>query len=170
MVDCAPPCFATHPLTLRRVSHQGSVLERGSVRGKGVTARHPPPSLSVYLALSYRYLVSILLEESFFLGTVRQRRGENNPVLPTLKVGCIVLFKIIVREVSQCYHQGAVHRKSRYVLGVWVPEEGVRSGRGIKESRGSDRSASEVVSGADISRWRDGRRATFSLHGDPHAE
>jgi hypothetical protein len=29
-----------------------------------------------------------------------------------------------------------------------VPEEGVRSGRGIKEGRGSDSRASEVLSGA----------------------
>ena len=29
-----------------------------------------------------------------------------------------------------------------------MPEEGARSGRGVKEGRGSDRSASEVVRGA----------------------
>jgi hypothetical protein len=70
------------------------------------------------LALSCCYLAAILLEESFFLGTVGQGGGENNPVLPTLKVGCKVLFKIIVREVSQCHHQGAVHRKFRYARGI----------------------------------------------------
>ena len=59
-----------------------------------------------------------------------------------------MFFTISVCEVSQCHHQGAVRRRSRYALGIWVPEEGVRSGRGIKEGRGSDRSASEVVSGA----------------------
>jgi hypothetical protein len=67
--------------------------------------------------------VSILLEENLFLGNVGQRGVENNPVLPTLKVGCVVLFKIIVIEVSQCHHQGAVHRKSRYARGVWMPTD-----------------------------------------------
>ena len=39
-------------------------------------------------------------------------------------------------------------KKAEITLGIWVPEEGVRSGRGIKEGRGSDSCASEVLSGA----------------------
>ena len=34
-------------------------------------ARHPPPSLPVHLALSYRYPTSMSLEEGLFLGTAR---------------------------------------------------------------------------------------------------
>ena len=47
-----------------------------------------------------------------------------------------------------------------------MPEEGARSGRGVKEGRGSDRSASKVVRGVvEVSgRTKSRRRTQSSLH------